>query len=795
MYIYKDAAASVTERVNDLLGRMSFEQKMDQLTCYVFENAENADFKKEIPNGIGHAGAWAVAENAEMIAEHSYRLQKYMTTETELGIPALIHCEAAAGALFTEASVFPSAISQASSFNSKNVGDMAEIIREELFAVGFRQALSPVVDISRDMRWGRITETYGEDPTLTALMCVNYVKGLQSTDENIIATTKHFVGHGNAEGGINMGRSLVPWRELLEVHCKPFQAAISEADLMSVMNSYACLDGEPVASSKKILTELLREKMGFLGFVVSDYISIDRIVSPFMVAETYEEAGAKALSAGMDVEYPRVKGFTYRMKEAVENGDVSMEEVDTAVRRVLTAKFELGLFENPYPEVKKVKTILHAEKSKKLNKKMAKEGLTLLKNNDVLPLSKEVKKVAVIGPHGDSLRSFFGPFSYPAMLDMMISREEDGLIIEEPGMLVYDIRQRHPGDIRESSPRVERRIREEYPEAKTLYAAVKDKLPCADVQFALGLSSSGTNTSGKEYALGVAANADVVILTLGGKNGWGMTSTVGEGIDSTCIDLPGEQESFAREVFGLGKKTVVVHFDGRPLSNEYVASHFAGIIEAWQPGEYGGEAIADVLFGDYNPAGRLPVTAPRNVGQTPVYHSLPRGSGYIGSGHPGMIRNPYGYINDDAHPLYYFGHGLSYSEFEYSDLKIKKEEIRASDELEISLWVENIGDVDGDEVVQLYISDKVASMVRAEMEFAGCARVHLAAGEKKQLSFRIKATQLAFLDKELQWIVEQGEYRIMVGASAIDIRLSDSFYLTETECIDPKQRGFYAEVE
>jgi len=799
MHTYKNPLASLKDRVDDLMARMSFEQKIDQITCFVTVSAELPDFKACIPNGIGNVGAMAIAENAEAIAEYSYRLQKYLMEETELGIPALIHCEAASGALFTEASVFPSAISQASSFNPENVRCMSELIREELYAVGFRQALSPVLDISRDLRWGRTTETYGEDPTLISQMCVNYIKGLQFADgqeqtKKIIATAKHFTGHGSTEGGMNMSRGLVSERELEEVHCKPFQAAVSEGGLMSVMNAYSSINGEPVACSKKLLTELLRDKIGFTGFVVSDYISIDRLVDPFCVAENYEEAGVRALKAGLDVEYPRPKCYTYAMKKAMEMGELDIDTVDQAVRRVLTAKFELGLFENPYPDKALLKKVLHTPESKTLNRRMAHEGLTLLKNNGLLPLARDLKRIAVIGPHADSIRSYFGTFSYPAMLDMSISREEDGQVFEEPGLIVYDVWQRHPNDIREASPRIEKRLRKEYPNTKTLVQAVREKLPDSNVEYALGISYTGNHISGMKHALNVAANADVIILTIGGKNGWGITATVGEGIDSSNIDLPGEQERFAREVFALGKKTVVVHFDGRPLSNEYIASHFDAILEAWQPGEYGGEAIVNVLFGDYNPAGRLPVTAPRNVGQTPVYHSLPKGSGYIAAGHAGMIRNRNGYVNDSAYPLYYFGHGLSYTEFQYSDLKLSSDLINPQDIITITINVGNIGQFDGDEVVQLYVSDKTASMIRPAIEYAGGVRIHLKAGEWKMIQFQLQASQLAFLDQRMNWIVEKGTYDVMAGASAKDLRLKGSFTVSETQVIDHRQRGFYAEV-
>lgn len=307
-----------------------------------------------------------------------------------------------------------------------------------------------------------------------------------------------------------------------------------------------------------------------------------------------------------------------------------------------------------------------------------------------------------------------------------------------------------------------------------------------------GISYTGNNLAGMGPALLAAADADAVILTLGGKNGWGSTSTIGEGVDSTEIDLPGHQEEFAREVFALHRPTVVVHFDGRPLSNEFTASHFDAIIEAWQLGEHGGQALASVIFGDYDPAGRLPVTAARCVGQIPVYYSLPRGSGYISAGHTGMIRNPNGYVDNTAFPLYPFGHGLSYTQFDYSDLKLSSHEVASDGFVEIRVDITNVGPMDGDEVVQLYVSDDVASMVRPSKELAGFARVSLKKGEKKTVSFTLQASQLAFLDKDMNWLVESGKYHVMVGASSEDLRLSNEFIVTGDKIIDGWTRSFYA---
>lgn len=795
MVKYKNPELPVAERVDDLMSRMTFAEKIDQITCLVTITNEIPDFRDYIPDGIGNVGAFTVADSAKSVADYTRKLQEHLLNNTRLGIPALVHCEAAAGAQFTEANVFPSAIAQASSFAPDNVRCMAEIIRSQLLAVGFRQALSPVLDIARDARWGRITETYGEDPTLTAAMGSAFVKGLQWENGKrvILATAKHFVGHGITEGGLNMGRSLITSRELEEVHCKPFQAAITESGLASVMNSYCQINGEPVVGSKAILTDLLRGKMDFAGFIVSDYIAIDRLVDPFCVAETYEEAGIQAINAGLDVEYPRPKGFTKALEKAVEAGTVTMETIDAAVRRVLSAKFEIGLFENPYPDDALLETSLHQPKTDALNLKMAQEGIILLKNdNHTLPLSDSEGKIAVIGPHADSVRSYFATFSYPAALDMSMSRDEDGQVFEEQGVIIYDIHQSYPGQIRESSPRVEKAIRTAFPNSVPLMKAIAEATPKSEVTFAKGISYSGTDIGGVEHALELAATADVIILTLGGKNGWGNTSTVGEGVDATDIGLPGQQETFARQVFALGKKTIVVHFDGRPLSSAYVASHFDAVMEVWQPGEFGGQAIADVLFGRYNPAGRLPVTAARSVGQLPIYYGLPRGSGYVSAGHTGMIRNPLGYINDTAFPLYAFGHGLSYTAFAYDQLHLSQASISPQDTLCVSIRVTNIGELDGDEVVQLYFSDRTASIVRPQLELMGFARVHLEKGESTTVTFEVHASQTAFIAADGTWTVEKGEFDVLIGASSTDIRAKTAFSVTRTEQIDAKNRSFYA---
>lgn len=794
---YEDKTLSADERADDLLQRMSLEEKLQQIMCCFAAGNNVVSVETLIPEPVGNVGVVLDADNAKQMKHYCEAIQQHIIKKSKWGIPALLHIEAISGGMFAGAATFPSAIGQAATWDPELVYQMANIIREQIAAAGLRHALSPVLDISRDPRWGRLGETYGEDPTVASAMGTAFILGMQGQEKDlrVAATGKHFVGHGAPEGGLNMAQEVLPERLLKEVHCKPFQAAISKANLLGVMNSYSMLNGEPIASSKYILTDLLRKEMKFNGAVVSDYIALDRLVDPFHTAEDFLDAGIQGLKAGMDVEYPEPHCYSRELESAVADGRLPVSYVDRAAYRVLKLKFEIGLFDQPFASAETFETAFSPEYWEKVSSQMAHETITLLKNeNKTLPLSKNVKKIAVIGPHADSMMAFFGSFSYPASLDMNMTREEvEWTTYQELDSSVNHIEQRFPGDLRDCSPRIEKKIRTLYPDNMTIAQAIRAAVPEAMVVSSMGCNAVGNNLSNMEDALAAAAEADVVVLTLGGKCGWGVTSTAGEGVDSTDIGLPGLQETFARQVYALHKKTVVVHIDGRPLSSEYVASHFDAILEAWQLGQFGGTAIADVLFGDHNPGGHLTVTAARNAGQVPVYHSLPRGSGYIGAGHTGMIKNNNGYINDTALPLYCFGHGLSYTQFTYRNFHVKTDRIAPDEKIFCSVDIENTGDYDGDEVVQIYISDEVSSVVRPEIELVGFKRIHLEKGQTKSVSFTLSPSQLAFLDLSMQWKVEKGNYQLKVGSSCFDIRGNASFALTEDFFVDQAEREFYAD--
>ncbi|MCL2221125.1 MAG: glycoside hydrolase family 3 C-terminal domain-containing protein [Oscillospiraceae bacterium] len=803
---YQDTSVPISERVDDLLGRMSIEEKITQLGCLFFQGDMQLDWEKISKNTPGHIGLMVSRENPEKLADELDALQKCIIENSRLKIPALIHIEAIAGGLYRGAASFPTSIAQASTWNPELVEKMADIIRLQLKAVGFRHALSPVFDIARDPRWGRLTETYGEDETLASAFATAYVRGLQGKIDTqaVAATGKHFVGHGITEGGLNMGQNLITERELREVHCKPFQSAITEADLMGVMNSYCSINREAIIGSKHILTDILRDEMKFNGILVSDYMSIDRLLNPFQVADNHLDAGIIALQAGLDVEYPDPVSYNNDLIAATKDGRLDPALIERSAKRVIELKFRLGLFDSPYSDRKLMKVAYSDATVEKTARQTSTEAITLLKNNgNLLPLCKKVKSVAVIGPHADRVRTLFGHFTYGALFDISEDAKNNARAKNLPKALMPDgvevadgnFYQEFAGDIRETPIYVEDMVRKAFPKAKTFYRALCDYLPEATIKTARGISYTGNNLSGYDEAIACAAEADVVILTLGGQNGWSIVSTNGEGIDNSNIGLPGLQEQFAKDIRKLGKKTVVVHFDGKPLSSEYVATHFDAIIEAWQLGEFGFQSLVRVLFGDANPGGRLPLTVARGADRLPAYYGLPRGSGYVSAGRFGIVANYFGYVNASVHPLYYFGHGLSYTTFEYLNLKLQSKVIDAEGELKFSVDIKNTGDMDGDEVVQVYGSDVLSSMVRPDQMLLGFKRLTLKVGETKTIRFTIKMDQLAFLDNNMNWKVEGGTIELMVGASCVDIRLRDSFEIDGDVFVDAAKRTFYATAE
>lgn len=785
----------IQQQAEELLAEMTLEQKLAQIQCLQLGRGTLEDSMKKFPNGIGEVVAFGGKGTAAENVKTAKEIQK--TAKQYSKIPPIMHAEAVTGLNAAEAAVFPSAIGLGATWNPDTVEEMADVIRKQMLAVGVRQALSPVMDVARDQRWGRVGETYGEDPTLCARMSVAFTKGLQGNDlkDGIAATGKHFLGYGMGEGGLNMAANPIPPRELREVYAKPFQAAITEAGLESVMNSYGSIDGELVIESENILNHLLREEMHFDGIVVSDYMSIDKAVD-LKVSKNAVEGGKRALTAGLDIELPSVFGYTDGLLQAIENGELSEELLDRAVKRVLMTKIKLGLLDNPGPREELLEEAYYSERPRKVSLKAAREAIVLLKNDGLLPLEKKEQKIAVIGPHGDCMRLLFGCYTYPATLDMFLS----GSMHEDmAGMEKADQGERqaaadtqfYPGSrVRRASEKVEELLRRIYGEqTPVILQAIREKCPMAEVEYESGCDVAGNDRSRFEAAVKLAEKSDVVILCLGGKYGWGSNCTTGEGVDTDRIGLPGVQEELVKAICETQKPTVLVHMDAKPLSSEYASEHCQAIIENWFPGITGGQALADVLFGAYNPAGRLPMTAARTSGQIPIYASHRRGSGY--SKVMGMTLCKY--VEGTKQPLYYLGEGMSYTSFAYSNLQVTPKTDHLGS-VKISCEVENTGEWDGEEVVQLYITDESSSMLRPNQELAGFARIALKKGQKKTVEFTVRADQFAFLDKEMRWMTEAGTMLVKVGASSEDIRLSGEFEITDTAYVEGYCRGFYAGV-
>ncbi|MGB9857797.1 MAG: glycoside hydrolase family 3 N-terminal domain-containing protein [Dictyoglomaceae bacterium] len=751
------------KKVQELLSQMTLEEKISQLCAIHARNLiENGRFSKEkakilLKNGIGQITRLAGDKDMDLerAAEIANEIQKFLIEETRLGIPAIIHEECLSGFMAKSATTFPQAIGMASTFEPELIEKVSSVIRKEMRIVGVHQGLAPVLDIPRDPRWGRTEETFGEDPYLVSRMAVSYVKGLQGENikEGIIATVKHFTAYGISEGGRNLGPARVSERELREVFLFPFEVAIREGGSLSLMNAYHEIDGIPCASSKFLLTKILREEWGFKGYVVSDYSAIEMLNTFHKVAKDLKEAGIKALEAGIDIELPDVKCYGQPLLEAVKEGIISEEVISIAVSRVLRVKFMLGLFdEKPYVDPKKVFTVVNSPEHRKLAFEVAKRSIVLLKNDGVLPLRKDLNTIAVIGPNADNKLGLHGDYSYSVHIPV-VSEIFRGEAVK------YEVAV----------------------ETVSILEGIRNKVsPNTKVLYAKGCELMGESKEGFKEAIEIAKDADVIIAVLGENSGLFKRGISGEGNDRKDLNLPGVQEELLRELHKLGKPLILVLVNGRPLSIKWAKDNIPAIIEAWYPGEEGGNAVAEVIFGDYNPSAKLPISFPKEVGQIPVYYNRK----------PSAFSE---YIDEDARPLFPFGHGLSYTKFEYSDLVINPEKISPTSFVDISFKIKNTGDREGEEVVQLYIHDEWASVERPIKELKGFKKVYLRPQEEKRITFRLYPEQLAFYDEFMRFIVEAGTFEVFIGSSSEDIRLTGKFEVTETKIIT-KERKFKSDV-
>jgi beta-glucosidase len=754
----RNSLQSIDARTKDLISRMTLDEKLTQLGgIWSFELLKSGKFSTEraeslIKHGIGHICRPGVSTGLppKEMAEFINSIQKFLVENTRLGIPALVHEECLNGFMAKNATIFPQIIGMASTWEPELVDKMTRVTRAQMMAVGVRQGLSPVLDVVRDPRWGRVEETYGEDPNMVAIMGTAFVKGLQSEDikQGIVATLKHFVGYGKSEGGLNWAPADIPPKMLREVYLYPFEKAIKEGGALSVMNAYNEIDGIPCGASEELLTKILREEWRFEGILISDYFAVDSLQSYHHIADGKAGAAKLALTAGIDAELPQSDCYASPLKQQIENGVISEKLVDRAVSRTLRLKLILGLFENPYVKSEKAAKVFDLPEHRELALKAARKSVVLLKNKDnILPLNKNIKTIAVIGPNADVQRHLLGDYTYPAHIEITImAAEATGTALPTP-----DERADHV-----TVPVV------------TILEGIKAKVgKDTRILYAAGCEYNGSSKDGFPEAIKAAQAADVAIVVVGGKSGLVPECTCGEMRDSAELRLPGVQDDLLIAIYETGTPTVLTLVDGRPLALGWITEKIPAIIEAWLPGEEGGNAVADVLFGDYNPGGKLPISFPAKVGQIPVYY------GHKPSGGRSQFWGDY--VDSGTGPAFEFGYGLSYTTFKFSNLRIEPKRGPLSGKISITVDVENTGNRTGEEVVQFYISDVVASVTRPVKELKGFKRIALEPTEAKTVEFKLAPEALGFYNKDMKFIVEPGDFKVMVGRSSKDIVLEDIF--------------------
>lgn len=794
--IYKDSNYSSKERAQDLLQKLSLDEKMAQITGVFALRGKEKEMKDFLQSGIGQISTlfFRDEETAEACAKWQIELQKMVMENSPHHIPAIFHMEGLCGAFIQDSTTFPSGINRGATFDIDLERQIGEIVSRQEAALGITQILAPVLDISRDSRMGRQSEPYGEDPTLAAAMGCAFTAGIQKTEtagRKPDSVAKHFLGFHNSQGGIHGANVDAGDRLLAEIYGKPFQAAISKSHLRGVMPCYCSIGGLPIHASKQYLTKLLREEMGFDGVVVSDYCAVENVHTVQKVEESKGKAGLRCLNAGMDVELPNPSCYFEELKELFKQGKADISILDTAVLRVLEAKFRMGLFENPFSLTgKELKETINHIDDEEISRKSAQESIILLKNNDVLPLKDGIRKLAVIGPHAVNSRYYFGGYTHVSMVEASKAAMNSMAGIGAGGDTAEVSMIRIPGSgVQDDETAVFNDIIEKLePDCKTLVEVLQEQYPNVEIEFSQGYYKAGDGTDLYEKALLAIEKADAVILTLGGKNGSGSIATMGEGVDGTNIGLPKCQEAFIRRLKDSNKPVIGVHFDGRPISSDIADERLDAIIEAFTPAKYSAEAVVNVISGRFNPSGKLPISVARNSGQIPIYYNHPNGSAW----HQGPSIGFKDYVDCSHTPRYFFGYGLSYTTFEYSDLYISKRNVQPFECLDITFTLKNTGNMDGTEVVQLYLSDTYASMTRPVKELVGFMRVELKAGEEKKVKFTIEPSQMAFLDEDMKWKIEKGEIQVQVGASSEDIRLSDVFEISEDAYIQGKDRVFWA---
>ena len=749
---YQNPNLSIDIRLADLLSRMTLEEKVGQLLCplgwemYEIHGSEvypSGKFKQLIKErnagmlwATYRADPWtkktlANGLNPELSAKAGNALQKYVMENTRLGIPMFLAEEAPHGHMAIGATVFPTGIGMAATWSPELVKEVGQVIAKEIRSQGGHISYGPVLDLTRDPRWSRVEETFGEDPVLSGILGASMVDGLGggnlSQKYATIATLKHFLAYAVPEGGQNGNYASVGIRDLHQNFLPPFRKAI-DAGALSVMTSYNSIDGIPCTSNYYLLTQLLRNEWKFCGFVVSDLYSIEGIHESHFVALTKENAAIQSVTAGVDVD---LGGDAYtNLCHAVQSGQMDKAVIDTAVCRVLRMKFEMGLFEHPYVDPKIAAKTVRRKEHIELARKIAQSSITLLKNeNSILPLSKTINKVAVIGPNANNRYNMLGDYTAP---------QEDSNV-------------------------------------KTVLDGILTKLSPSRVEYVRGCAIRDTTVNEIEQAIEAARRSEVVIVVVGGssardfKTSYKETGAAvaeegsvsdmecGEGFDRASLSLLGRQQELLESLQKTGKPLIVVYIEGRPLEKNWASEYADALLTAYYPGQEGGNAIADVLFGDYNPSGRLPISVPRSVGQIPVYYNKK------------APRN-HDYVEVSSSPLYSFGYGMSYTTFEYSALQVVQKSARC---FEVSFKVKNTGKYDGEEVAQLYMRDEYASVVQPMKQLKHFERFYLKKGEEKKVTFVLTEEDFFLVNYTLKKVVESGNFHLMIGAASNDIRLQN----------------------
>ena len=773
---YRDASLPVGERVADLLSRMSLDEKLAQIgSLWSFElfasetELDPARIRERLASGIGQVSRVAGATNLDPVgaAHAANAIQRYLVEETRLGIPAILHEETLHGLLARGATSFQQSIGAAAAFDPALVEAIAVTIRREMQAIGASLALAPVLDVTRDPRWGRVEETYGEDPFLAATLGSAYVRGLQGNDleHGVAATAKHLVGHGLAEGGLNQAPAHVGPRELHEEQLLPFEAAVRGAGLACAMPAYCDVDGVPCHVSRELLTRILRDRWGFDGLVVSDYTAVQMLVGSHRLTADLGTAAGMALRAGMDNELPTTTGYGAPLRTAIEDGRVDVALLDLAVERTLTLKVRLGLFERPYVEPPSAadRAALAADEQA-LARDLAERSFVLAENDGTLPLAPDVGRIAVIGPIADSARDLLGDYAHLPHIETLAELRHRANPFGFPSSEVIN-----PVDELAGRPTILSALRARFGEGRVVHAE--------------GTGIRAGSDEALWEAVQVARDADVAVLVVGERSGLTEDATTGESRDRRDLGLLGRQQELLEAVVATGTPTVLVLVSGRPLAIEWAAEHCAAVLLAWVPGDAGPEALARVLAGDGEPGGRLPVTVPRHVGQVPLtYRHHPTG---------GRSNWKVDYVDGPTAPLWPFGHGRSYTTFAMESLRVDQGTLRThGDEVAIRVDVSNTGERAGAEVVQLYVRDEEASVARPVLELRGFRRVDLRPGERRTVVFRLSTEQLAYVDADLRRVVEPGLIRIFVGRSSADLPLSAGLELVGPTVELVEQRVF-----